>query len=70
MRRLDDPTPATVASMCAGKERHVSAVLAHRIAKRRWRIGKYTVAYRCQCCGYWHLGTPMADDPPARRLRR
>lgn len=52
---------------CDGKERYPTAVLAHRVIKRRHRKDAQLSAYRCQHCGSFHIGTQRRD---ANRRRR
>lgn len=44
------------ASQCTGKERFGTPQLAHDIARRRQREHKSNEAYRCDYCGFWHIG--------------
>jgi len=41
---------------CIGKQRFQSAKLAHAVVKRGDKRGKRRQAYRCEYCGFYHLG--------------
>lgn len=47
--------PWLIATMCEGKERHTPDN-ARRVAAKMRRKGRYVCAYRCRCCGAWHVG--------------
>lgn len=53
---------------CEGKVAHDSAAAAHAQASRMTRKKKAPlVAYRCDVCGKWHVGSrPRMPDPRLR----
>lgn len=61
------------AAMCEGKPGFDSAKVAHEVAKRsRFPLE----AYRCLCCGKFHVGNPPkrkrrrpSEPPKARKIR-
>lgn len=56
---------------CAGKKKIASAGLAQKVVKRSRHLGRRH-AYRCEHCGFWHLGTPerTVDFNPGLRAKR
>lgn len=56
-----DPLNDRRRAACEGMERFKSGRLARRIATRRrghGRTQRAREAFRCDFCGFWHVGTP------------
>lgn len=47
------------ASACEGKQRFENPALAQKVNSRRKKAGKLSGVYRCEHCGFWHLGRPV-----------
>lgn len=54
---------------CLGKDRFATMALAREVALRPRKRGHSLVAYRCQCCGGFHVGSPTRE-PNGRLSRR
>lgn len=66
---MSKPRFGEVAS-CVGKEAFSSPSRAHAvIARRRRNHGPPSIAYRCDHCGAWHVGTPILALSKAQKRK-